>query len=214
MKKLEYNYFLSEEIKEKLKDLIGSQIFRIRAIKPSIVQLVSDEYLRSGISFNSHAIFSTKKNNLYTRWQIGSNPLGDTQIGYDIGSLKISPLNVSIDNKKWIDLENTTLRENKEQIISYNPQGIIRSIECYGYNCKELVRKDVNEIFSVNANVDMLLVFNTEKQSKIAIAGNGRVEGLYINYFPKGTENFFDDYVSRKENLFDEKLYSHKWIIE
>lgn len=204
IEKYKYQFPLSIEDRKNLQKLIGSNIMLILSESRKSVYSVD---LKNNITFSSSnkiKLIFTKKT-FFFEVQIKSECLGDTWIGYNMYNLAPKIGNqINKYKKEWHNYYHTT-----------NISGFIESIDIYGIKSK-IVRieefDNTEKKIEVEADLNLMIAFNTNQGHKIAISAISKNTDstAHVSIFSANSSSDFENWVSSKENQWNEKIFNLK----
>lgn len=166
-----------------------------------------------GISTDTdYSITFRNKQNQYFQWKIISNILGDSWIGYDTYGLEMECVQHQVSDSAWMNT--LTKADTDKSALSFTLNEHLKCIDIYGIKKKATRIENGKMLAKVDANLDMLVVFNTVKDKKLTFSGRLRGSGIAMKLYPASAKSDFDLWINNRENQWDEHLFETKRRIE
>ncbi len=202
---------------EQLRQTIGKNIWQFHSDRFKFFNCYTDENSQSGCTIDAPIYLSLSTNDQFITWRVKSIPIGDTMLGYDMYGLDFCLIQNSMKYEKWhIEFGEGNKTDAR---ACFRPIGNIKNIDIFGI--KNLIVRDDEEdilpnkpIYHIDANLDLLVTFNTINESKIAVIGHAVNEGVSILVYPKNAIAQYNELLDLKRNQWGEKLFNYKRTIE
>jgi hypothetical protein len=215
-KKITFYHLIPETTIEQFKQILGKEIWEFRTRGSKNVQFVKSENGCLSCAMNHEVFMTLKSDNKLSTWGIKSIPLGDTQVGYDMYFLEFQLKHPESDYDAWYKwMFNSDAEPNHN--VEFRCGGIIKTIEIFGYYAKTVRDDDMESTklsYEIEADIDMLVVFNTYSNDKIALSGHSSIGGAIITIYPENATASFQDWRSYKKNQWEENLLDFRMKIE
>lgn len=208
MKTHAYHHKFNAEAIYKLRNLIGLRLYCFYSIANKVLFSTNSTKTTTFSAFDDVTIVFLDQRDVYTCLLAGK-PLGDTYIGDNTSELQLIMNLVPIKMEKW----HSESIENSERVSLFNISGEISAIKTYGYkiNTQRNVKEDLT--ISVEADTDLMLVFETTSNLLVVIQGNGTIKGVVVRIFPPEAHHIFKNNFLDRKNHWGENLYTLRQTI-